>query len=140
MDLILFCFVCGELNGEYKLLEMSAEMPKTLKSMLGWLFGACGQARLKFSMECSNKLSVSEYKEVTYQISVLQKTVLRLFDELKIEALICPAFGAPALNHGSSADISDLAIYTFIWNVLNFPAGKILRYTRQLRELESKFY
>jgi len=66
MDLILFYFVFLELNDEYKLLEMSAEMPKTLKSVLGWLFGACGQARLKFSMECSNKLSVSEYKEVTY--------------------------------------------------------------------------
>jgi len=42
---------------------------------------------------------------------------------IKILGLICPSFGIPANKHGLSNDLPLSALYTFIFNLLNLPAG-----------------
>lgn len=45
--------------------------------------------------------------------------------ENKLDAIIAPAFATPAVLHTHSNEVAMSAMYTFIWNVLNLPAGTI---------------
>ena len=45
--------------------------------------------------------------------------------ENKLDAIIAPAFATPAVLHTHSNQGAVIAMYTFIWNLLNLPAGTI---------------
>lgn len=58
----------------------------------------------------------------------LRRAMLKVFDENKIEAIICPVLATPALEHASSGDTADIAVYSFIWNIVNFPCGNNIHF------------
>ena len=45
--------------------------------------------------------------------------------ENKLDAILSPGFGLPAMKHGFSADLSSAAMYTFIWNLISIPTGAL---------------
>jgi len=54
---------------------------------------------------------------------VLQFTAL--WQELKLDALICPAFPFPAVPHEYPSRLTCAVFSTGLWNVLDFPAGVV---------------
>ena len=42
-----------------------------------------------------------------------------------LDAIIMPGFAMPAVKHGFSNDLPSAACYTFLWNILDFPAGSL---------------
>jgi fatty acid amide hydrolase len=52
----------------------------------------------------------------------LRKEFIKLFKEKGICAIICPV-GTPALNHTKNSETISSILYTYIWNLLDFPAG-----------------
>ena len=44
---------------------------------------------------------------------------------MRLDLVICPAFGCQAFPHTKSDLLSVAAAYTFIWNVLDMPVGSV---------------
>lgn len=42
-----------------------------------------------------------------------------------LDVIISPAFGLPAVKHGGSKELAFTALYTWMWNVVDFPAGSL---------------
>ncbi|KAL4484612.1 hypothetical protein ABPG74_019789 [Tetrahymena malaccensis] len=110
---------------EYQMLDFLASLPNSVKKGLAYLMGALGEKRLKDHILADMNIDSHDYKAVVYHILQLRKEVLKVFDENKIEAIICPANATPALSHGSSADVADIVVYQFMWNILDFTCGVI---------------
>lgn len=48
-----------------------------------------------------------------------------LWQEAGFDALICPSTPMPAYPHGMSADLTISCSYTFLYNLLHYPAGNV---------------
>lgn len=55
----------------------------------------------------------------------LRDEVIEFLESQNIDAIISPALGVPAFEHGSSPKFILCIIYSLIWNVLNFPSGVV---------------
>lgn len=43
----------------------------------------------------------------------------------KLDLLLCPTMGLPAVNHQQSVNLLPVVMYTSIFNVLQYPAGHV---------------
>lgn len=68
--------------------------------------------------------TAEEYLRKMDEIVTMRKEILKFLEDLNISALITPCFSAPALKHTVSAKTILATSYLYIWNLLNFPAGK----------------
>jgi len=100
--------------------------PAFVQGIISSLFGVLGWDRMS-----SVGRAVRKNKSVTdvwakqndrylYKDGFIQK----MKDE-NIDLLLTPGFATPAVPHGFSKELSPCASYTFIWNLLDFPAGTV---------------
>lgn len=77
------------------------------------------------SMECIKEHSSKEIDEVLVDKI---KFELHMEERLRtegIDAIICPTFYHAAFKHEDAPDLSLIADYTTIWNILEYPAGVV---------------
>jgi fatty acid amide hydrolase len=69
--------------------------------------------------------TIYEYKIFDYLISKCREDLFAMWGKNNLDALICPGFGCPAVKLGSGCNLTECAIYTYVWNILNVPSGTL---------------
>lgn len=69
--------------------------------------------------------NVSDVWQLNYEIQEYQQQFHELFQLSKLNYLICPTMGLPAVNHKESINLLPVVMYTSIFNVLQYPVGHI---------------
>jgi len=126
-----------KLNKNYRTLYGAANLPNFLRPFLRKIL----DKRRGCMINClrSGGLSVHEYWD---KISDLQSFVDKWekgFADAGIEAVIHPALPLPALRHGDTGNLTAAFSYTFLANMLKWPAGVIPVTTVREHEQHYKF-
>ncbi|CAK85678.1 unnamed protein product (macronuclear) [Paramecium tetraurelia] len=108
---------------EYELLVQDANICLGIKKfVLAPLFKLFGQKTL---LEYNNNTKVDVYQYLV-DSAIRKQTNFQFCQAIVnqgIDVIICPAFGQPAVKHGGSKQLAFTALYTWIWNVVDFPVG-----------------
>ena len=124
------CFIEG-LEGEalhpvYSFLYRVSMIPNWARPLLGALLDALGQPRKAAMVRAGGGKSAYDYWMAILRKDAMRKRLLDGFQEHRIDALLCPALGLPALPHTMSRQVAPLTCsYAFLWNNLNCPAGTL---------------
>ncbi|WP_254507843.1 amidase [Anatilimnocola floriformis] len=87
-----------------------------------WLLGQ----RLMYQLiGASRPQSTAEHWERVYEQQQFIRGFAALLDEQQIDVILSPAFGVPAAQHGKPFDLLPAASYTFLPNLLGWPAGVV---------------
>lgn len=113
------------LHRAYQLIEMLCHLPKCVKYVISKVLACAKQDRLALSVVSINPSDAKEYRLNSYRIMEQQEKIIGFCRDLKLDAIISPGFGMPALKHGLSRELILSAGCTIIWNVLNFPTGVV---------------
>ncbi|CAD8182259.1 unnamed protein product [Paramecium pentaurelia] len=110
---------------EYDLLVQDSNTSLGIKRfILGPLFKLLGQKTL-LEYNYNSKVDVYQY---LVDSAIRKQTNLQFCQAVHdqgIDVIISPAFGLPAVKHGDSKELAFAALYTWMWNVLDFPAGSL---------------
>ncbi|CAD8184598.1 unnamed protein product [Paramecium pentaurelia] len=110
---------------EYDLLVQDANISLGIKKfVLGPLFKLFGQKTL-LEYNYNTKVDVYQY---LVDSAIRKQTNLQFCQAVQdqgIDVIISPAFGLPAVKHGGSKELAFTALYTWMWNVVDFPSGSL---------------
>jgi len=123
-------FKCYEdaLEGEdpidlYKIIRNAANIPNFLRPIIQM---ALDKRRSKLVGECrSGGLSVRKYWEKLAELSDSRKKWEASFQSTGLDAVIHPGLATPAMQHGLSGEFTAPFSYTFLANMLGWPAGVV---------------
>lgn len=73
----------------------------------------------------NNGLSVRQYYELVGDTFTLRSKWETAVTEAGLDAVIFPAVPLPALPHGTSRELTPAMSYTFLANLLHWPAGVV---------------
>ncbi|MDX6592825.1 MAG: amidase [Gaiellales bacterium] len=79
-------------------------------------------------------LDVAGVAVLRTRIAAYRHRFSRALDEHGVDAVICPVYPVPAVEHGKSGDVVGGQSYSSLWNLLGFPAGVAPVTTVQERE------
>jgi fatty acid amide hydrolase len=100
-----------------------AHTPARLRRVLARGLELLGERRVARSLAAMGERDVASYWRLTFDRTQLQRGELDRWNELALDAVLCPATATPAAQHGATADFTPAACYTTRYNVLNLPAG-----------------
>ena len=103
----------------------AAGLPNTLRPPLAKLFDLLGEQRPAFVVRSMGRRNTHDYWRLTAERTAYRTRFLAALDEARLDAVICPPFGLPAVTHGSSVDIFGAASYALPYNVMGLPAGVV---------------
>ena len=66
-----------------------------------------------------------QYWQLVAQRNAIKARFIEAMQAAKVDMLLTPAIGTPAFPHGGSRDLTPACSYTFLWNLLHFPAGTV---------------
>ena len=55
----------------------------------------------------------------------LRTKLLKRVADAQLDAILCPGLALPAFPHGMSVLLNQACSYTFLWNLLDMPAGTV---------------
>ena len=108
----------------YKLLIFSAHHPYLSKAVLS-LLKRFGNERLANFFDFEEGISAEEFLDKYRNSQELLHEVVKDWEKNEIDAVICPAIGLVAPQHGLTVDIAPCVSYSFIMNLLGLPAGVV---------------
>jgi len=114
-----------ELLFEYGMYDQLSNVPHWCRSMMGSLFRACGEERRAFILEAAREQTVEKYWNTCTELASFRAMFAKAMLEAGIEALLSPGAALPALCHSSSRELGLAQSYTYLYNVLNYPAGTV---------------
>lgn len=117
-------FLQGEQEGpSFKLNKMVAtsKIVRTLASCLTQLFAP----RLYPAVNHSKEISVADYCRHQSRVSKMRMDFCSWWREQGLDHIITPGFGCQPNRLELSGDLWPCVMYTFIWNLLNMPAGAL---------------
>ena len=115
-------------KGMGKLANLSVFMAKQLREVY------TGRVKLNFDYYINAKTKNSNFfRELQHELTL---SMIKLYKDAGIEVAIAPGL-PPAPLHGKSENISFYCFYTFMWNLLGFPAGAVP--VTKVREYEQEF-
>jgi len=118
------------LNGETLINEMRYRLmlyfiPNLIRKLITPLLKLFGEERALFFSDVSNGLSGHQFLYIINEKEELEKEFFDYFHKKKLDVIICPATGLPALLHGTSGELALNVCYSWIGNVLNLPSGML---------------
>mmetsp|Transcript_41988 Transcript_41988/g.90173 ORF Transcript_41988/g.90173 Transcript_41988/m.90173 type:complete len:649 (-) Transcript_41988:162-2108(-) len=121
---------CDGLEGErlhpmYNSLKVLADFPNFLRPPVQGLLGLMKETRKQklFGMSRNGGWSVRQYWEILADIEAYRSSWANLFAEQNFDVLLLPGLALPALKHGESKNLNQACSYTFLLNLLGWPAG-----------------
>jgi hypothetical protein len=69
--------------------------------------------------------SVGDVWRLNEEVATYQQEFFELMKVSKLDLLLCPTMGLPAVNHQQSVNLLPVVMYTSIFNVLQFPVGHV---------------
>jgi Asp-tRNA(Asn)/Glu-tRNA(Gln) amidotransferase A subunit family amidase len=114
-----------ELHTNYSFLFRTAQLPNWARPAAAAVLNACGERRKAALVLAATQKSAYEYWRVAVARDKLQEVFLDRWRSLRVDVLLCPANGLPALPHGQSVLLAQACSYNFVFNAFNLPAGTV---------------
>lgn len=120
----------GQLAGETVCKQLvptlqAARLPDLLKPAVARVLALKGDARLGRLLRSLGRKPVEELWRLTAQRTQLRRSELDAWNEANVDAVICPPHVLPAMQLGTSGDLTLTLSYMFRYVMLNFPAGVV---------------
>jgi fatty acid amide hydrolase len=126
----------GEVDPVLEPMRRLASVPVGARRLAARAAGALGQTNLELMLDSMQEKTAAELWKLTESLRNYRATLLAAMDDLRLDALLCPAFATNALPHGKSKNFTPASSYSIVFNVVQFPAG-VVPVTRA-REGESR--
>ncbi|CAD8180408.1 unnamed protein product [Paramecium pentaurelia] len=111
---------------EYELMEAGTKIPLFLQTyILAPLLKILGQKTLYVMSKQTHGLDVYQYLVNSGKQKRMNLQFLQYLKQNQIDAVIVPGFGCPAVKHGASKELPLAALYTWMWNTADLPAGSM---------------
>jgi fatty acid amide hydrolase len=110
----------SERDPRIKLLEDSLTKPRALIQLA--LIATRRERARAITRQIGPFDAASYWRRVEQLIDYRERALASLGE---IDVVVSPACGLPPLRHGASAEVSDMGIYTSLYNVLGWPAGVV---------------
>ena len=124
----------------YKTLIFMSKLPRIAQTLLGELLKRSGENRVALVMSATGAKSAFEYQSIIAESKLYISRFLDSWHSNSLDCVICPAAAAlPAYCHGESKDLTLSHSYTFLYNLLPFPAG-VVPITRVKKEKGEEEY
>lgn len=114
-----------ELHEMYSKLYFLSNLPGWLRPLLKAFLLATGEPRPAAILAVAHGKSTHEYWDFVGRRGRLKREFVQAVASAGLDAFLAPAFGVPALKHGFSADLNIAAEYTFVYNLMDLPAGTV---------------
>ncbi len=106
-------------------LRTIAKLPPIIREIAATFMASQGEVRVEKLLRAVHKKSVEELWTLCESRGQYQQDVLQAWDEMQLDAVICPPHVTPALRHGQSTEFALGGCYSMRYNALNFPAGVV---------------
>ncbi|CAD8189600.1 unnamed protein product [Paramecium octaurelia] len=111
---------------EYELMERGTKVPIFIQTyILAPLLRIFGQKTLHVMSKQAHGLDVYQFLVNSGKQKKMNFQFLQYLKSNSIDAVIVPGFGCPAVKHGASKVLPLAALYTWIWNTVDVPAGSM---------------
>ncbi|KAI9136905.1 amidase signature domain-containing protein, partial [Paraphysoderma sedebokerense] len=113
------------------MMELAMFLPKPIKKLVGKLSSALGDEKSAVFIESAYHHSVVESWEWQDRRDQYEKKFLKFWNDncdsngKELDAIICPVHGMPPVPHDTLPWLSSCMSYSFLYNVLDYPAGII---------------
>jgi len=125
-------YILEGLEGEevlhtYKHLKSVSDTPNLIRHLLRRLLRLTGNERLAWLSGCSHSggISAREYISLSSELALFKRNHVAFMASHNLDAILLPPSGLPAYLHGSSRFLTPSLTYTWIPNLLQWPAGVV---------------
>lgn len=115
----------GEKPEPYYALLITASKYPYLFTLLFSFVRKIGYTRISDLLEIDHLVTAEDYVSKSRRLLDLVDIVLKKWEELKLDAVICPVVGCVAPPHFKTPEIVHTFLYSSIWNALKFPSGVV---------------
>jgi fatty acid amide hydrolase len=116
-----------ELSDSYKSLQAYTNIPNFLRPLIKNILDMLGEHRkaLMLGSIKNGGLGVREYWEVIADVKEIKAAYTNAFARHQYDAVLMPGLGVTALPHGMAPELLSALSYTFLGNLLAWPAGTV---------------
>lgn len=116
-----------ELHDSYKSLQAFTKLPNFLRPLVKKMLELCGEHRKALLLGAikNGGLTVREYWEIVSDVNAIKAAYSDIFSRQGYDALLMPGLGVTALPHGMAPELLSALSYTFLANLLSWPAGTV---------------
>jgi fatty acid amide hydrolase len=100
-----------------------AKLPRTMRLSVARVMELKNEKRAARSLRAMGEKPVAELWKLQARMRQLRAEVLNDWAAQGLDGVVCPPGATSALPHGGSRDFALGMTYTFVWNLLHFPAG-----------------
>jgi len=115
----------GPADPNLSMLRSMAKLPPLAKRAAAMGMSLCGEHSLSEVLRVMGEKPVQAYLALTAQARGLLAQVFRAWNDLSLDAVVCPPHATPALPHGASRDFTLGAALAMRFNFLNVPGGVV---------------
>ncbi|KZV92336.1 amidase [Exidia glandulosa HHB12029] len=112
---------------ELFLVTLGPKLPGFVRSIVGWLVEkVLGDEKFRRTFAASKTSTVAGYFKLNVARSqYISRWYKEVWDQGAFDGLIVPSQAIPAPLHGSTKMVPQLAVSTFLFNLLDFPTGVV---------------
>lgn len=129
-----------DLHESYKMLRVYTDIPNVVRPFISFMLETFGGEYRKSALMQVGKnggLSTREYWEAISDMKEFVRAYVDCFRENEYDALLMPTLPIAAPHHGMASDLIACLSYTFLANILHWPAGTVP--VTLVREDETKY-
>lgn len=115
----------SEVHPHLARLVRGARMGSSMRWLVSVLLRGLGQKTMAHLVNQTRRSSVSRYWSNTHWMVAYRRRLLSIFQQEGFQAAICPPHALPAMPHGAPIDLLPAASYSFLPNLLGWPAGVV---------------
>lgn len=115
----------GPADPNLKMLRTMAKLPAVVKRTAALGMSLRREPIVPDMLRVIGEKSIQAYWELTAKARGLSAQVYRTWNEIGLDAVVCPPHATPALPHGASRDFTLGGALAMRFNFLNFPAGVV---------------
>lgn len=110
---------------QIKQIEQAARTPAALLPLLKGLLRLSGRRKTVEIIECFGPYSADGYWMACERQLDYQARWLLALEENRLDVVLSPATGLPAVKHGATIEVGLMGAYTYLYNLLGWPAGVV---------------
>jgi len=100
-----------------------ASMPQTVRGAVRRALTIARKPRMAKVLEALGEKTVTDVWKLHVRMRDVRARMLAAWDEQTLDVVLTPPAATPALPHGGTQDFVLGMTYTFVWNLMHFPAG-----------------
>ena len=104
---------------------MLSRLPGIARAIHLWMLKKSGDQQTAELINAAREMSVAGYWQLVGKLRDLRAGYLRDWADADVDAIICPAYGLPALLHGQALDLLPASSYAVWVNLFGLPAGVV---------------